>query len=292
MLVIAASVTIATVNALSDFANQALQSFSLPDLLEPDPSNKSAPLLTSSVESGFTVNCNGAHFGHNLNLGDCQNAESYLAPGAELHTFAPRGTEPGRDFNPLPWRVMGDKAECFIQTIVEGRQPVGIASFGQIKRAAKAIILKCVSGMPSTGGVAINIGGDDNLAVLVAAFEPNVQCRGTFPTWQSCRDVLDDMPAGTDGETFGPPTDPAAGVHLPQQVESDDSRCTLRLFTKGASDASTWYRIWSAAVAVFSVCVRNRRGGSFRDLGIDQQLFITMTAQTGIVSNTSLIASA
>lgn len=36
----------------------------------------------------------------------------------------------------------------------------------------------------------------------------------------SCEDVLEDMPATTDKETFGPPTDPTAKVWLPQAVES------------------------------------------------------------------------
>lgn len=56
--------------------------------------------------------------------------------------------------------------------------------------------------------------------MIVGAYEPNVQCRGAFPTWQSCRDVLNDMPADTKYEVFGPATDPDAEVHLPQQVES------------------------------------------------------------------------
>ena len=105
--IVMASWSIAAVKATS---NPALQLSSLPDLPELHLTNHSAPSVTSSLEAGFEVDCNGDHFGYDLNFGDCQNAESYLAPDAEQQIFAPRDSQIGRDFNSLPWRLMG--GEC------------------------------------------------------------------------------------------------------------------------------------------------------------------------------------
>ena len=99
-----------TVNTLSEFANQILQFSSLPDLPVLYQSNQSATSLDSPLEVGFGVYCNGSHFGHNLNLQDCLDAEDYVIPDTRQQIFAERGTEIGRDYYPLPYRVMG--REC------------------------------------------------------------------------------------------------------------------------------------------------------------------------------------
>ena len=64
----------------------------------------------------------------------------------------------------------------------------------------------------------------------------------------------------------------------------DDRKCALRIFTKGASDVYTWYRIWAAATAVFSVCVRHRRGGSVRDIGILLSSLISILVERTLTS--------
>lgn len=79
-------------------------------------------------------------------------------------------------------------------------------------------------------------GGDNKLAVIMGAYKlPSaVQCRGTFEPMASCQDVLQDMPATTEKETFGPSTDQTAKVLLPQGVESgkrvDQSICSVLRF--------------------------------------------------------------
>ena len=64
-------------------------------------------------------------------------------------------------------------------------------------------------------------GGDNNLAVILGIYQPNVQCRGTFgPEWSSCRDVLGDMPASKTRLKFGPRNVPGVQQGLPVAVES------------------------------------------------------------------------
>lgn len=58
-----------------------------------------------------------------------------------------------------PWNV--EKGLCFFQAILVGNKvKTAQASFGQIRRAAEALILRCAASGTgeSTGGIASNIG--------------------------------------------------------------------------------------------------------------------------------------
>lgn len=59
-----------------------------------------------------------------------------------------------------------------------------------------------------------NVGGDDNLAVIIGAYTNDVQCRGPFEGWKSCREMLEEIPAGKTKEVFG------VDVKLPYQLNS------------------------------------------------------------------------
>lgn len=63
-------------------------------------------------------------------------------------------------------------------------------------------------------------GRDSNLALILGIYKPDVECRGTFPSWKSCTDVLAEMPASMETLVFGPEVDPDAQVILPHFVES------------------------------------------------------------------------
>lgn len=48
----------------------------------------------------------------------------------------------------------------------------------------------------------------------------------------------------------------------------DDRECLGRLwYTRKQSDFASWYKIWEAVTAVYSVCGRNQRRGTIRGLG-------------------------
>lgn len=63
-------------------------------------------------------------------------------------------------------------------------------------------------------------GGDNNLAVVLGTYHLPVSCRGTFPSWQSCRDIIYDMPASKLPQVFGPRDDPAVTEDLPYNIDS------------------------------------------------------------------------
>lgn len=129
--------------------------------------------------------------------------------------------------------------------------------------------------------------GDKNLALILGKYDGAVECRGTFTEWKSCTNVMADMPASTETLVFGPPEDPGAQVLLPHFIQSgkpsgftkgsnftddrldeDDKDCLSRIwYTKKESDTASWFKIWEAITAVYSVCVRHQQRGSIKGLG-------------------------
>ena len=68
-------------------------------------------------------------------------------------------------------------------------------------------------------------GGDNNLSIIVAKYEPQVQCSGAVPAslLASCQNIVDTMPASRDFTTWGPESDPLAVVKLPLTYYSRES---------------------------------------------------------------------
>ena len=95
--------------ALTEIADQALQLSSLPDVLDSFSSNITSSSLNASAANNFKIECNGNHFGYNLNLGDCQDAQAYVIPDSKQWNFALRSTPHPDDYYPLPYRLMGGK---------------------------------------------------------------------------------------------------------------------------------------------------------------------------------------
>ena len=58
------------------------------------------------------------------------------------------------------------------------------------------------------------------MGLVLGAYRPNVQCRGSFSNWASCRGIVADMPVLATPEIFGPEDDPVVQVILPQTLEA------------------------------------------------------------------------
>lgn len=119
-------------------------------------------------------------------------------------------------------------------------------------------------------------GGDNNLAVIMGVFKPKVQCRGYFDTPRSCTDILGDIPATPDLEVFGPRDTPFVKEILPQELVSSDDKCVVKLYSTGTSDLVAWYRIWEAVEATFAVCGKFHKSGSYRGIGLQGNVFLTL----------------
>lgn len=143
------------------------------------PLNASNQDPSASSVSGLDIQCNGAKYGFNPSLSDCENARLYITPDSEQIIFGQRHTGlPGSTF-PLPYMIMGgtlknammnsiqslshnpcvsDRGVCFFQPIVIGDSPTGRATMSQIRSAASSLFLRCASSDPSQGGIVSNIG--------------------------------------------------------------------------------------------------------------------------------------
>lgn len=228
--------------------DSALKLSAIPNIVEPIfPSNASVPTSNASAENGFTIRCDGEAYGYNPNILDCEDAKEYLLPDASTWTFGERHTGLPADILPLPYLVMGDRGLCYVQAILIGDHTTAKASLNMLRRAAAALVVQCATSVVSQGGIATNIGksearliannllqahilicipwltlvgGDNNLAIILGAYEMPVTCRGTLATWESCRDVLYDMPADKVRRVFGPGSDPAVTEDLPYNIDS------------------------------------------------------------------------
>ena len=210
-------------------------------------SNASIPPLDASEENGLNIRCDGETYGYNPNIVDCEDAKEYLLPDTKTWTFGERHTDLPADILPLPYRVMGDRGLCYIQTVLVRDHKTAKATLSMLRRAATALVVQCATSVVSQGGIATNIGkepprsltiqssptwlpdcmgklidsgGDNNLAVILGIYQVPVSCRGTFSSWDSCRDILYDMPAGKKPGVFGPRGDPAVTEELPYNIES------------------------------------------------------------------------
>ncbi|KAL2040445.1 hypothetical protein N7G274_006888 [Stereocaulon virgatum] len=240
------------------------------------PSNRSLIPLNGLTIGASEVRCH-ARYGLTPNIDDCWNAIHYVQRSEIEVTFAERDTSPGPRIFRLPFRLMGDKAQCYFQPVLEVGERTGSASFNEIRTAAAALISQCGIGA-GQGGIASHIGGDDHLALVLGTYQPNIKCSGTLTSWASCRDILSGMPAMPGHVTLGPSTDPPFQVTLPKTLSSDDNKCHMKIWTSdGFGDSTTWYKIWEVVTAVYSVCARHAQGGSFSRFGDIGRLSITLS---------------
>ncbi len=211
------------------------------------------PSVTGSED--MHIQCNGASYGFDLSISDCEGANSYVPASADEVQWAERHTGWQKQFFPLPYRAMGDEASCYVQPVLKDGATSAKASLNHIRNAAAMIRNRCFSGGKLQGGMATNIGkmeilcwvatasslcfartlyqtseidplrwlgGDNNLAVIMGSYKsPSaIRCgqRITFP--DACQDILEDMPATTKMEIFGPPHTMSATVSVPQEFSS------------------------------------------------------------------------
>lgn len=92
--------------------DQTVNLFTGLNLTAPDrlfPSNVSIQDLDASSGRGLNIQCDGAKYGFNPSLSDCELARSYIAPDTEQMDFGERHTGLPESTFPLPYIIMGGK---------------------------------------------------------------------------------------------------------------------------------------------------------------------------------------
>ena len=70
--------------------------------------NTSTPTIASDPSANYLVECNGALYGFNPNIADCERAAASIVPDGDQITWGERHTGLG-DVFPLPFAVFGGK---------------------------------------------------------------------------------------------------------------------------------------------------------------------------------------
>lgn len=133
------------------------------------PTSNSLPFAYNSTAASDTplnvtsdnrehIKCNGASYGFNLDILDCEQAKADIRASPDENQWAERHTGWLKQIWPLPFRTMGDKASCYVQTVLIGDATSAKASLNQVRNAAASIRNYCASRGKLQGGIATNIG--------------------------------------------------------------------------------------------------------------------------------------
>ena len=126
-------------------------------------SNGSNVPLNITSSKDIHIQCDGAAYGSNLDIDDCEGAKTYLPAGADQVQWAERYTGWENKSFPLPYRAMGDKASCYFQPVLIDGATFAKATPDQVRIAAAAIRERCASDGRLQGGMATNIGKEISL---------------------------------------------------------------------------------------------------------------------------------
>lgn len=83
----------------------------LPSLDLSSAPNATVQALNASSGGGLDIRCDGAKYGFNPSLSDCEGARSYIVPESEQFVFGERHTGLPKSTFALPYIIMGGTLE-------------------------------------------------------------------------------------------------------------------------------------------------------------------------------------
>ena len=153
--------TLVLAKPLGSLDSRAVAVRASPQSVDPYPlsmSNDSAPSSDLKGDENIHIECNGSSYGFDLDITDCELAKAFVPANPEEIVWAERHTSTLKRYQPLPYRSMGEKAICYVETSLINGAASGKASTNQIRNAAAMIRYQCYSGGRLQGGIATNIG--------------------------------------------------------------------------------------------------------------------------------------
>lgn len=196
-------------------------------------------------------------------------------------TFCERGIEACDVI--LPRRYLSDDGHCAIDVKVnpDGAQR-DVSNYLQITNAASAVLHACVdTRLPSTGGLVRQLGVEyRSLSVEMSRTFTAADCHNELgsppPSYESCKEILDSMQWSNTLTKFGLPWQPGVQVRLPHFIISADRQCKLllggQLSREPPVEIASWAAIWSEAVAINEMCVRQGKSGYGKPQSFHQSL--------------------
>ena len=128
------------------------------DLKPTSASNPSPTPLNVTSSKDVHIQCDGASYGFDLDISDCEEANAYFPIYPDQVQWASRHTGSQKQIFPLPYRAMGDKASCYVQPVLIDGATSAKAAPNEVRNAAVMIRDRCASGGKLQGGMATNIG--------------------------------------------------------------------------------------------------------------------------------------
>ena len=153
--------TLVLAKPLGSLDSRAVAVRASPQSVDPYPlsmSNDSATFSDLEGDERIHIECNGSSYGFDLDITDCELAKAFVPANSEELVWAERDTTSLKRFQPLPYRSMGEKAICYVETSLINGAFTGTASTNQIRNAAAMIRHQCYSNGKLQGGIATNIG--------------------------------------------------------------------------------------------------------------------------------------
>ncbi|MCJ1456391.1 hypothetical protein MMC28_006752 [Mycoblastus sanguinarius] len=238
-----------------------------------------ASSLNVSAAGPPKIACNGKLHGKNLNLASCVAAYNTIDAQTVIKTFGERGHGEW-DIN-LPFRFQSSDGLCAIDVSHKTDIFWDHARPADLKEIAKLLIDICVRGDPNLGGVATNVGENGALTIRITPYRPNVHCNTAKPgpPFQSCRNILDEVPVDGTPRVFGPRDHPDTTVVLPVSYTTPRQRCNLFMDyvdPAAPSDTTDWYKVWAAAMSVETMCVDRGYAGVALGVGKNKNLFLEL----------------
>ena len=136
----------------------ALQASTQSDGLYPLSMSNDSATSDLKIYDNIHIECNGSSYGFDLDITDCELAKAFVPASSGEILWAERSSRSLKQYSPLPYRSMGEKAICYVETSLINGATSGMASTNQIRNAAAAIRHQCYSGGRLQGGIATNIG--------------------------------------------------------------------------------------------------------------------------------------
>lgn len=234
-------------------------------LLEPASINhQTSPSLSllpgavnASVGKKLQIQCNAPLYGQKLKVPSCKKVFELIVKHDSQIKFAERASMVPHALN-LPYRLQSNDGVCYLQIELTQGAPSGSASSTEFGQAGFTLLRQCVTQW-GYGGIAWDIGGDNQLKVVMASYKPNVKCNeDPAPPWKSVVNIFANMEASKEKYVFGPQGSSGVEVDLPWTLETAEHRAVVVLESDGRSATSSWYEIWEAVNSIAYMCVRSR----------------------------------
>lgn len=258
------------------------------NLYRPSSQSSSNGTAVKLGDDKGTLTCLSGIHSPPLSLRSCQNAWEKISPfgkeGEEVY-FRHRHEKPPASQVTLPIRWLSDDGECAIDlTLAPGRKNFDYTSGDQIAGFAKYVLEECVEST-ERGGYLVDFSPVNQLRIEFTSYKWRLKSLSCDPApavpmsaeyKESCENALLWLPTNSKREIFNTSRFAPKTVTyvLPRREPNGHGPLLVDMRTTGDVTRASWWDIWTAGVAVNTLCIQNGLAGTSTDLGDDKLITI------------------